>query len=216
MHLIGGNLNYSSWTLRPWYLLTEAGIPFEWTRILLDTPNFKSEVAQFAPNGRVPILIDGAITLWESLAICEYVNERHNGKLLPENSEARALARAISSEMHAGFSALRAGLPVNIRARRTVSIDAPIQRDIQRVTELWSDAKTRFGSGGPWLFGAFSIADAMYMLVVSRFHTYGVPLSGPAHDYAQHVLTTDSYQKLERLAAAETEIVEQDEVGTPR
>lgn len=216
MKLIGGNLNYSSWTLRPWYLLTQADIEFEFERILLSTPSFKTEVARFAPNGKVPILKDGDITLWESLAICEYINEREGGGLWPSPSAARALARAISCEMHAGFMHLRNALPVNVRARRHVPMFAELQSDIQRIESIWNDARSRFGAAGPWLFGSFSIADAMYMPVASRFLTYGIALEGEAGDYVRHIQQSSGYQILEGLAGKETEIVAEDEAGTPR
>ncbi len=216
MKLVGGNLNYSSWTLRPWHLLTESKIAFEFERIPLSTPEFKHRIAQYSVHGRVPILIDDHRMVWESLAICEYINENHNGHLWPKDLDARAHARSAAAEMHAGFQALRSNLPVNVRAKRKIEIAQATMADIKRIESIWNQALDQFAHGGPWLYGSLSIADSMYFPVVSRFYTYGISLTGSARKYMETVVQSQTYKQLEKLAAAEVEVVEEDEAGTPR
>lgn len=185
--LIIGNKNYSSWSLRPWLALKRAGLPFDEVLIALDQPNTRSEIFRWSPSGRVPCLVHGDVSVWESLAIMEYLAEiAPEAGLWPEDRGARALARAVSTEMHAGFSALRQALPMNIRSSFPGRpIPVPVQEDINRVAAIWRDCRKRFGesAGGPFLFGGFTIADAMYAPVVTRFTTYGVPLDEDARSY---------------------------------
>lgn len=205
--LVIGNKNYSSWSLRPWLLLRETGIAFEEQRLSLDTPEFAREIGALSPNRRVPALRHGDLTIWDSLAICEYVNEAFLANAgWPSDAPARAIARAVSAEMHSGFQALRSHLPMNCRRRSgDFVVNADVQRDIERIAAIWRDCRARFGEGGAFLFGRFSIADAMYAPVVLRFVSYGVALDDGARAYAQAVLGLASMQEWLRDAAAETE-----------
>ena len=177
LQLVIGNKNYSSWSFRPWLAMKVARIPFEETVIPLDTPDFKSRITALSGAGKVPVLIDGDTCVWESLAILEYLAEKFpEAGLWPQDAQARAHARAISAEMHAGFQPLRRQLPMNMRRPvKPQRLEADAETDVQRIEAIWSHCRTRFGQGGgPFLHGAFGAADAMYAPVVSRFHTYGV------------------------------------------
>ena len=213
--LVIGNRNYSSWSLRPWMLLRHFGVDFEVERIALDRPETAGRIRERSPSGRVPVLVDGGLTIWESLAICEYVSERWlNGTGWPEDRTARAVARSVSAEMHAGFAALRAELPMNIRARgRRVDVSDATAADIRRVGGLISDARGRFGDDGPWLFGDFSVADAMYAPVASRFATYGIEAGQAADAWCATVLGHPAMREWSEAAAEETEVIEADERG---
>jgi glutathione S-transferase len=211
--LILGNKNYSSWSLRGWLVLRKSGIDFEEYPVALSTPEGDQQLAEETPAGLVPVLIDGEITVWESLAIAEYAAER-NPALWPTDRAARAMARSVAAEMHAGFGALRHALPMNCRAHgRRVSIDAAVQRDIDRVQRIWSDCRTRYGNDGPWLFGAFSVADAMYAPVASRFATYGVEGPAVVRGYVTTVLGDPDVATWYAAAAEEGAVIEEEEVG---
>jgi glutathione S-transferase len=174
LRLVIGNYNYSSWSLRPWALMKHLGLPFAEHRLALGTPEFASEVARLSPTARVPVLVHGEVTVWESLAIIEYVNELADGRAWPSDRRRRALARAVSSEMHSGFAALRQAYPMNIRARgRRVAMTADLAAAIARIDSLWRDARAAHGALGPWLFGDYSAADAMFLPVAFRFQSYG-------------------------------------------
>ena len=195
--LVIGNKNYSSWSLRPWLLLRQAGIPFEAVRIPLYMPGSTEELAKWSPSGKVPALHDGDLRVWDSLAICETLNERFPDKQLwPADAAARVVARSVSAEMHAGFSALREHMSMNIRARRPGQGRTPeCLADVGRILAIWTDCRARFGSGGDFLFGRFGIADAMYAPVVLRFQTYGVALEGAARAYAAAMLALPALQE---------------------
>jgi glutathione S-transferase len=212
--LVFGNKNYSSWSLRPWFWMRQCGIGFEERRIALFTDTYKDELAPYFSNGKVPVLVDGDFVVWDSLAILEFLAERHpdaNG--WPRDPRARATARAMSAEMHSGFAALRGALPMNCRKRFPGHvIDEAVQRDVDRIVALWEHSRTRYGAGGDWLFGGFSIADAMYAPVVLRFHGYDVPLSGAARDYVQFVLANAHIQDWIEAGRRETEVIGEDEV----
>jgi glutathione S-transferase len=211
--LIIGNKNYSSWSLRAWLVLRKAEIEFDEHRIALFTPEGDRQLAAETPAGQVPVLVDGAVTVWESLAIAEYVADYHP-VLWPLKPEARALARSAAAEMHAGFAALRQALPMNCRARgRRVTLAAAAQRDVDRVQRLWCDCRTAYAGDGPWLFGHFSIADAMYAPVASRFATYGIEGPKTVTDYIATVLDDPDVRAWYAAAAAETEVIEADEAG---
>ena len=183
--LVIGNKNYSSWSMRPWLALKKAGVAFEEVVIALDRPETRAEIFRHSPSGFVPTLKDDELTIWESLAICEYLAERlPDAGLWPQDPSARAIARSVSSEMHAGFSALRTNMPMNVRGNAPGKGRAPgVQEDINRISAIWRDCRAKFGTGGPYLFGGFSIADAMYGPVVSRFVTYQVDLDADAKAY---------------------------------
>src|ERR1700722_19408701 len=187
MKLIIGNKNYSGWSLRPWLLLRHADIPFEEIRILVYTPDSKQSIIKYSPSGKVPALVDGDVTAWDSLAICEYLAEKHpDKKFWPDDRVARALARAVGAEMHSGFQNLRENMPMNIRRDYAgLGCTPEVERDIARITEIWQGCRKAFGSSGPFLFGAFSIADAMFAPVMFRFRTYGVMLPEALEAYKQ-------------------------------
>jgi len=208
--LVIGNKNYSSWSMRPWLLLRQAGIPFAEVRIPLYLPESAAPLAAWSPSGKVPALHDGDIRVWDSLAICEYLNERFPDKQLwPRDAAARAVARSVSAEMHAGFGALREHMSMNIRARYPGKGRTPeCIADIERILAIWTDCRARFGGHGDFLFGRFSIADAMYAPVVLRFQTYGVALEGAAKDYAEAVRALPALQAWVADAVAETERIE--------
>jgi glutathione S-transferase len=213
--LIIGNKNYSSWSLRPWLLMSEAGIDFEEHRIVLDTPTTQQEIATFSPAGRVPILQLGDMTVWDSLAICETVAERWPEKnLWPVDADERAHARAISAEMHSGFEVLRDCMPMNCRAMgRIVPIPDELGADIDRVIAIWSECHQRYGDRGGWLFGDFSVADAMYAPVVLRLRTYGINLPQSAGYYPHRLLESKAMQDWLAAAECEVEVIEADEKG---
>jgi glutathione S-transferase len=214
--LVIANKNYSSWSFRAWLFLKHTGAAFREVRIGLDQPDTKARIAEYSPSGRVPVLIDGNTRVWDSLAICEYLNEKFPAaKGWPTNAAARAMARSVSAEMHSGFPALRSELPMNIRARRRVDASVTARADIARVIDIWETCRAQHASAGPWLFGYFSIADAMYAPVVSRFRTYGVELGGQAAGYSKTVLGDSAVREWMAAGEAETEVVPSDEAGTP-
>lgn len=207
--LVIGNKNYSSWSLRPWLLLRQFGIAFDEVRLPLDTPKFASDITRWSPSARVPALRHGDLTIWDSLAICEYADETFLERAgWPRDARARAIARSVSAEMHSGFQALRSALPMNCRKGVSGFVANPdAQRDIERVCALWRDCHARFGSAGAWLFGDFSIADAMYAPVALRFVAYGIALDGVPRNYVDTVLQAQPVQEWLRAAAAETEVL---------
>lgn len=203
--LVIGNKNYSSWSLRPWLALRQAGAVFTEEFIALRQPETRTRILGYSGSGRVPVLIDGDVTVWESLAICEYVAEKFpEAGLWPDDREARAIARAVATEMHSGFADLRQTLPMDYRANLPLpALSEAVRDDIARILGVWRTARRQFGAGGPFLFGRFSIADAMYAPVVTRFNTYGVALDEVAQAYCAAVL--DLAPMREWLAAARTE-----------
>lgn len=237
MRLIIGNKNYSTWSMRPWLLLTAFETPFEETVENLAPPQtLTARLLKYSPSARVPVLQDGEVCIWDSLAICEYVNERClNGRGYPAAAPARAEARALVCEMHAGFAALRAALPMNIRAKRRVNLSEAVRADIRRIDDIWRETPARYGpspsnnggegdgeNGGGFLFGAFSIADCFYAPVAMRFATYtdaeggtegGIKLSPLAQAYAERLRAHAAVAAWTRGALAETQIVPKDETG---
>ncbi|MBM3488209.1 MAG: glutathione S-transferase family protein [Alphaproteobacteria bacterium] len=208
--LVIGNKNYSSWSLRPWLALAVAGIPFDEIVIPLYRDDTKALLARHAPAGKVPVLRDGAIVVWESLAILAYLAKRHpEAGLWPDQRAARAHALAASHEMHAGFAALRRAMPMNCRrrARPLAAIAPEVAADIDRVTALWGECRRRFGAGGPFLHGRFGIADAMYAPVVTRFASYAVALDPVAAAYRDAILALPAMRRWYEDAAAEPDVV---------
>jgi glutathione S-transferase len=203
--LVIGNKNYSSWSLRPWLLLRQFDIAFEEIKLPLDTPEFYQRLKAYSPAGRVPVLVDEAVHVWDSLAICETVSESLlEGRGWPADRAARAQARAISAEMHSGFSALRTALPMNCRKRQpSTQLSADVAKDIARIVSIWRDARQQHAAQGDFLFGKFSIADAMYAPVVLRFVSYGIALESTAASYAETILALPALQ--DWLSDAETE-----------
>ncbi|MFA6265849.1 MAG: glutathione S-transferase family protein [Pseudolabrys sp.] len=221
LKLIIGNKNYSSWSLRPWIAMTVAGIPFEEQVIAFETEDFARIVPSLSRTAKVPILIDGDRVIWESLAILEYLAEKFpDAGLWPKDPAARAHARVVANEMHAGFQPLRNHLPVNF-ARRIIKRDlpAPVKGNVRHIEALWADCRARFGvkaaRGGPFLFGAFGNADAMYAPVVSRFHTYSVDVAPMSRAYMDAVMALPAFKAWEAAAIAEPWLFAEDEVDWP-
>jgi len=200
-----GNKNYSSWSLRPWLALKQTGASFAEVVIPLDQPESLDNLRRHSPSGRVPVLRHGDVVVWESLAICEYLADRFPAAgLWPAATAARAHARAISCEMHAGFAELRRLLPMDIRRRWPLA--ARLEKagaDVARVTAIWRECRERFGGDGPFLFGRFTAADAMYAPVTTRFVTYGVPLDPVSSAYVDAVLRWPAMQEWSAAAARE-------------
>jgi glutathione S-transferase len=219
LKLIIGNKNYSSWSMRPWIAMKVANIPFEETVISLDAPNFKQVVGQVSGTGKVPVLIDGDVQVWESLAILEYLAEKHSdASLWPTDSAARAFARVISNEMHAGFLPLRRLLPMNMWRpviRRELTPEAA--ENVKRIEAMWAECRERYGqkSGEPFLFGSFGAADAMYAPVVARLHTYGVNVGVTTRAYIDAVMALPAWQAWYAAALKETWVLPADEVDWP-
>src|SRR4026209_890022 len=172
--LVIGNKEHSSWSLRPWLILRHYGVPFSEIKLPLDTPEFFARIVQYSGAQRVPVLIDGDQHIWDSLAIVEYVNEKVGGRAWPADSALRAHARAVSAEMHSGFQALRQTWPMHTTGSNPhIPLPPQGRADVARVQSIWDDCRTKYAARGPWLFGEFSIADAMYAPVVLRFRHYG-------------------------------------------
>ena len=187
--LVIGDKQLSSWSLRPWILLRHLDVPFREIGLQLDTPGFASAIRQYSAAARVPVLIDGELHVWDSLAIVEYVNEKTSGRAWPADSAARAHARSISAEMHSGFSALRQHWPMKAASTQLqIALPPAGQSDVARIDDLWQELRSRYAKAGPWLFGSYSAADAMYAPVVLRFNSYGAQLSETSAAYAAHVL----------------------------
>jgi glutathione S-transferase len=206
-----GNKNYSSWSLRPWLVLKQTTVAFDEVVIPLYQPASRETILKYSPSGRVPALKHGDITVWESLAICEYLAESFpTFGLWPKEAAARAVARAVSHEMHAGFCALRDHLPMNVRSSfPDRDVTPEVQADINRIMAIWRDCRSRFGAGGEFLFGGFTIADAMYAPVVTRFRTYRVELERDAETYCDAIMGLPAMQEWVAAARNEPMIVEQ-------
>lgn len=212
MQLFIGNQNYSSWSLRAWLIFSQYNLEVEVTKLKLGTEDFYHALEGITPTAKVPALVHQGVTVWDSLSILEYVNEQHlNGKAWPNDSAERAKARSIAAEMHSGFFSLRNELPMNIRARRKVKLSDGAVKDIARIDAIWREQAEQYPDG--WLFGEWSIADAMYTPVALRFQTYGIQLSDGARRYQQKVLESSSLQQWLQEANLEHDIVEEDEAG---
>ena len=205
LKLIIANKAYSSWSLRAWILLAHFKIPFEEVVIPLERPETRALILEHSPSGRVPALRDGAVTVWESLAIVEYVAEIHPEKAIwPRGKAARAHARSLASEMHAGFQAMRQHCPCNFRRPvRAIALTEAVEADMARIEAAWTHARENFGKAGPFLFGRFSAADAMFAPVVNRFHIYDVPVSRATRDYMSAVMALPAWKAW--IADAEAE-----------
>jgi len=213
LKLVIANKNYSSWSMRPWVAMTAFGIPFDEVRIALGQPDTSLRIAQHSAAGKVPVLIDGDTTVWDSLAICEYLAERFPGKgLWPHAAAARATARSVCAEMHSGFGDLRGAMWMNIRASFPGKGRTPgAQADIARICEIWEQCLARFGRH-QFLFGEFSIADAYYAPVVMRFRTYGVWLAPVLQAYVDRVVAHPAVARWMRDAVAEPERLDKYEI----
>ncbi|HVA14734.1 MAG TPA: glutathione S-transferase family protein [Stellaceae bacterium] len=204
-----GNKNYSSWSLRGWLMLKQAGVAFDEVVIPLYQPQSRAEILRHTPSGKLPTLVHGGFAVWESLAIGEYLAELFPAAgLWPKDAAARAHARAISHEMHAGFLPLRRHFPMNMRSSFDRAVVPEIQGDVDRITAIWRDCRRDYGAGGDFLFGSFTIADAMYAPVVSRFRTFKLALEGEAEAYAAAVTAWPAYQAWLAAARAEPMVIE--------
>jgi glutathione S-transferase len=203
--LVIGNKNYSSWSLRPWLALAHHKIAFEEVIIPIHTPETPAAIAKYSPAGKVPVLIDGEATVWESIAILEHLAERFpDAKLWPADFAARAHARAISSEMHSGFAALRVHCPMNLKRRKKRPLTPEVEANVRRITEIWRDARARFGVGGEFLFGAFSAADCMYAPVATRFVSYEVEVDPVSQAYIDAIYRLPAFQDWKKAGLNET------------
>ena len=215
--LVIGNKLYSSWSMRPWLLLKQLGIAFDEVVVPLHQPDTKAQILKHSPGGKVPILIEGDITVWESLAIMDHVGETYDdAEVWPRDPHARAMARSVAAEMHAGFQALRSACPMNLGKTFGERDRGPdVARDVARVTEIFREARERFGAGGPFLFGAFTAADAMFAPVVTRLQTYSIPVDAPTRAYMDAVMDLPAFVEWQEAGMREPWVVAHDEVDEP-
>ena len=211
LKLVIGNKNYSSWSMRPWLALRANGIAFEEIFIPLYTGEAdKQRILEFTHSGKVPALIDGDVTIWDSLSIIEYVAERFpKARLWPEDRASRAHARSISAEMHSGFVPLRNECGMNLhRPVRAIALSADARANVARIEQIWNECRERYGKLGPFLFGQFGAADAMFAPVVHRFRTYAIPVSGEAQTYMETMMALPAFQEWTRAGLAESLVIE--------
>ena len=216
--LVIGNKNYSSWSLRAWIAMAAAGIGFEEVLIPLGRPDTKERIQKHSPAGKVPVLIDGDAVIFESLAILEHLAERFpKAGLWPADPAARAHARSIAAEMHAGFQPLRSHCPMNLwRPVERLALPAEVEANVARVTEIWRTARDRFGKAGPFLFGSFGAADAMFAPIATRFRTYDIACDGVSRAYVEAIHQHPAFKTWRDAALKETLVIEQDEVDWPK
>ena len=211
--IILGNKAYSSWSLRGWLMLTQTGVPFEEIVIPLDRPDSHRRILEHSPSGRVPALKVDGLLIWDTLAIAEFLNERFpDANIWPAGTEARAQARTVSAEMHAGFATLRERLPMDLRREAPAgppsALSGDLKTEVDRVVAIWADCRARFGGTGDFLFGEFTAADAFYAPVVTRFVTYGVDLGGAAAAYRDAVMAWPAMRAWITAAKAEPWVIE--------
>jgi len=214
--LIIGNKNYSSWSLRPWIFLKQSQIEFAEKRVALFTETTNQELSEYNSDFKVPILKDGSLLVWDSLAILEYVSEKYlDSGGWPQDSNARAVARSISCEMHSSFSNVRNEMPMNCRKKfQKIELSSAALKEIDRIKDLWRQCRSQFGANGEWLFGDYTIADAMYAPIALRFYGYSIPLTGVEETYIQSVLRQPGIIDWIEAGKAETEILEENEIDT--
>lgn len=211
LKLIIGNQNYSSWSMRPWLLLNAFNVEFEQQLVSLANEGMSARLAQFSRSAKVPILVDGDLSIWDTLAISEYISETYlNGKGWPQAPNERAIARAMAAEMHSSFGNLRGEMPMNIRARRKINLSAAALMEIAHIDEIWSQS-----AADGYLFGDYGIVDCFFSPVASRFKTYGVKISANAQAYCDRLLSHSAMQKWTKMALKEVEILSADETGEP-
>lgn len=212
--LVMGTRNYSSWSLRPWLLARHLSIPIGERVLHFGSDEFATEIGGLSPSRKVPVLWHAGVCIWESLAICEYLSELADGRGWPQDRRRRAEARAVAAEMHSGFTALRGQCPMNARAvGRRVELTAALAHDLQRIESIWEHCRAAAAGQGPWLFGAYSAADAMYGPVVLRLRTYGLAPSGAAGHYYEHCLQDPSLLEWISLSESEGVWVGEEELG---
>ncbi|MEA2975618.1 MAG: glutathione S-transferase [Alphaproteobacteria bacterium] len=214
LKLVIGNKNYSSWSLRPWIAMKVADIPFQEQVIPLYEADSPRQIRELSPAGKVPILIDDDIRVWESLAIIEYLADKFpDAKLWPSDAQARAHARVLAAEMHAGFSNLRRHCPMNVRRPvKPRELTPEVLQDVKRIEEMWNDSRARFGKNGPFLCGAFGAVDAMYAPIVSRFHTYKIEGGATARTYMDAVMALPAWTDWAAAARSEAWVLPHCEV----
>jgi len=212
MKLIFANRNYSSWSLRAWLVLRHFGIPFDEELVLLNGDGWKENIRKKSPSGRVPVLVDGDVVIPETIAIIEYLNDKYPAKgIWPSNRVERAYARAAAAEMHGGFATLRNAAPMNLRSSHPGKVDFDVVADdLKRIDRLWGDLLSR--SGGPYLFGSFNGADAMFAPVATRIRTYELPVSDMAQEYVEAIYALPAFQEWLAEAVKEPWVVEHDEI----
>ena len=215
--LVIGNKNYSSWSLRPWIAMKSAGIAFDEKVIPLYQPGSREQILRFSPAGKVPVLIDGDNAIWESLAILEYLAEKFPAaKLWPADVHARGVARSIAHEMHGGFQALRRNCPMNMwLPPKKRPQGEEVTAEVRRIETLWGEARARFGRGGPFLFGTFGAADAMYAPVVARLHNYGIEVGDGARAYMAAVMALPAWGEWREAALQEPWVMRHNEPDWP-
>lgn len=213
--LVIGNKNYSSWSLRPWLALTMAGIPFDEKLIRFGEPRFGREVRKVSEAGMVPVLLHKGLTIWDSLAIIEYAAETWpKAHVWPKTAAARAMARSAAAEIHSGFRGIRSACPMNLRRPKVAlkaGFSAAVLRDVKRLETLWAQCRKAHGKGGPFLFGKFSAADAMYAPVVARLDSYAIPVKKETRAYMNAVMQTHGFQAWLAASLKEPWIVPEDE-----
>jgi glutathione S-transferase len=217
LKLIIGNKNYSSWSLRPWLAMKVAGIAFDEEVIPLYEPGSRELMLKYSPAGKVPVLIGGETHIWESLAILESLAEKFpKAGLWPDDARARGHARVVASEMHAGFQALRKNCPMNLwlPVKKRPQPDE-VMDNVKRIDALWSDCRSRFGQGGPFLFGPFGAADAMYAPVASRLHTYDIAVSAVSRAYIDAILSLPAFIAWRAAGLKETWVMQGNEPDWP-
>ena len=208
--IVIGNKNYSSWSLRGWLVLRQFEISFEEVRLPLYSDRFREKIKDYSPTGLVPVLVSADLSIWDSLAICEYIAEQHPElNCWPEDVQARAIARSISNEMHSGFFQIRNVLPMNIRRNRAIeTISGDLAKEIERVCQIWKTCRQFYAGAGDFLFGRFSIADVMYAPVVLRFKSYLIEVGDIEFEYMQSMLSLTSLQEWIDAALAEEEVID--------
>ena len=216
--LVIGNKNYSSWSFRPWIAMKVAGVAFDEVVISLNAPDFKPRVSKISGTGKVPVLDDNGVHVWESLAILEHLAERFPAaQLWPADPAARAHARAIAAEMHSGFVPLRRACPMNMwRPVKKRELSDEVRANVRRIEAMWGECRSRYGAGGPFLFGSFGAADAMYAPVVARFHTYDVEVDATARAYMAAVMALPAWVQWRDAALKEPWVLPEDEVDWPQ
>ncbi len=214
--LIVGNKNYSSWSLRPYMALKMAGVPFTDKLVRLLVPETPKVLAKYKATGKLPLLVHNGLVVWDTLAIIEYAAETWPSKnLWPRNMKSRARARSVSAEMHSSFGPLRNACPMNLRRERKLppgGVTPDIAKDVARIEAIWADCRKQFGKGGPFLFGKFSAADAMFAPVCARFETFAIPVSKTSQAYMDAVFATLAFQQWKSDAAKESWVIAEDEV----
>ena len=215
--LIIGNKNYSSWSLRPWIFMRHFKIPFNEKRIALFTDSMEQELAQYGSDSKVPVLQDGELVVWDSLAILEYLSEQYlDNQGWPTDVKARATARSICAEMHSSFFHLREALPMNCRKRfKNFTVSNEAEREINRVKALWKKCRSQYGQQGKWLFGDFSAADAMYIPIALRFVSYDIELNNDERNYVDTIISDPDIQEWVNAGKTEPEVIELDEIEIP-